>query len=91
MEADLDGQPLVVVEGYRAMSPVFTAYMAEYSWFDYGYGFDIMHGGWFDDCVSDGYWMMLAPLSAGQHLLHFAGSTTGTPFDLDVIVHLTVK
>jgi hypothetical protein len=42
--------------------------------------------------ASDGWWLMLAPLPAGQHTIHFGG-TLGTPpfFILDITYHLTVR
>ena len=43
--------------------------------------------------VSDGYFVMLAPLSAGQHTIHFKGSEGAAPntFTLDITYHLTVQ
>lgn len=42
------------------------------------------------DAVSDGYWLMLKPLSPGQHTLHFnAASSYG--FSLDVTYTITVN
>ncbi len=44
--------------------------------------------------VTDGYWIMLRPLSPGQHTIRFKGRS-GPPsaggFELDVIYHLTVE
>jgi hypothetical protein len=39
--------------------------------------------------LGDGFYLMLEPLSRGQHLVHFGGSLPG--FTLDIIYHLTVK
>ena len=41
--------------------------------------------------MTDGYWVMLAPLSPGQHTLEFGG-TVGSPvnFTLDITYNLTV-
>ncbi len=41
------------------------------------------------ECVADGYWALLPPLSAGNHTIHFAGALTG--FSLDVTYHITVR
>jgi hypothetical protein len=43
--------------------------------------------------VSDGYWLMLAPLPAGTHDINFGGTTTATTpsFTLDATYHLTVQ
>lgn len=40
--------------------------------------------------IADGYWMMLKPLSSGQHVLHFTAAAEGG-FKLDVTYHLTVS
>jgi hypothetical protein len=43
--------------------------------------------------VADGYWLMLVPLSAGAHTIHFKGSITGGPFAgtvIEVTYDLTV-
>lgn len=40
------------------------------------------------DAVSDGYWVALAPLARGQHVLEFGGENGG--FKLDVIDVLNV-
>jgi hypothetical protein len=40
--------------------------------------------------VGDGYYLMLTPLSAGQHTIHFHGEVPAFGFTLDVTYHLTV-
>jgi hypothetical protein len=41
---------------------------------------------------SDGYWLMLNPLSAGEHDVKFGGTLALDPnFTLDVTYHLTVQ
>ena len=46
------------------------------------------HG--FGPAMSDGYWVMLAPLAAGDHMIHFTATRGGEPVQ-DVTYHLTVK
>ena len=41
------------------------------------------------DCVADGYWALLSPLSVGTHTIHFAGGFA-SGFSLDVTYHITV-
>jgi hypothetical protein len=49
--------------------------------------------------VADGYFVMLAPLSAGKHTIHFAGIILFTQaqdgfdelFELDITYHLKVQ
>jgi hypothetical protein len=43
-------------------------------------------------CVADGYWVLLPPLSAGNHTIHFGGGFTfPSVFSLDVTYHITVR
>jgi hypothetical protein len=45
-----------------------------------------------DECVADGYWALVPPLSVGEHTIRFAGVTTVPAyFSLDVTYHVTVK
>jgi hypothetical protein len=46
-----------------------------------------------DPSYNGGYYVMLKPLSAGSHTIHFAGRALSTPEDfvLDVTYHLTVE
>jgi hypothetical protein len=41
-------------------------------------------------CVDTGYYLMLAPLSAGRHTIHFTGANSDGSFSLDVTYRLTV-
>jgi hypothetical protein len=38
--------------------------------------------------VADGFWIMLAPLPVGEHVIHFRGATPD--FETEVIYDLTV-
>ncbi len=40
--------------------------------------------------ASDGYWVMLKPLSPGEHTIRFKGKVKAEKFALDVTYHLTV-
>jgi hypothetical protein len=40
--------------------------------------------------VSNGYYLMVAPLSVGEHLIHFGGTFTDFGFSLDITYNLTV-
>ncbi len=46
-------------------------------------------GGTVTPVVADGFYLMVAPLSAGEHTIHFAGSLSGSPFE-DITYHITV-
>ena len=64
----LDGVPLENLGAYRAVSPMFS--------FDYQAAniFGIAGGPSSGLSVGDGYWIMLGPLSAGQHTLSYFGT-----------------
>jgi hypothetical protein len=49
--------------------------------------------GHYDKSVSDGYWVMLKPLSPGRHDIHFGGTFfEGEPFEftMDITYHVNV-
>lgn len=54
--------------------------------------------GTYTDAYQDGYWLMVAPLSAGQHTLHFGGTISAfdagafqvSPGNIDATINLTV-
>jgi hypothetical protein len=80
MFATIDG---VALNRYRVQSPL--------------YEFSSPDGGVFGGpvtglSVSDGVWLMLAPLSAGRHTLRYGGTFAGNPpFTLDLTYNLTVE
>src|SRR5262249_28579483 len=85
MSCTIDGVAVQHLKLYRAPSPVFTLE-------------DLALFGVPGECsptVADGYWLMVAPLSAGKHTIHFSGAIPAdAPLDsitLDVTYHLTVK
>jgi len=72
--ATIDGVPVSQLATHREASPVnFTLKMAVGN----PSGFP---AGTYTDANSDGYWLMLPPMSAGTHVLHFGG-TSDTFFD----------
>jgi hypothetical protein len=82
---DLDGKPLKIKSDFRVKSTVFTVTMPSDNLFG-------IPAGSYSDSVSDGYWVMLAPLSCGQHTIHIHGGIPGSPrFDTEVTYHLTVQ
>jgi hypothetical protein len=85
LEAEVDGRPLRNLNAYRAFSPVFSITHPSDSVFG-------VAPGTYTPQISDGYWIMLAPLSAGTHTVHFKGIADffGTPFGTEVTYHLTV-
>ena len=83
LDANIDGQTLQDLSNYRAKSPVFSITVPD----DAIFGIPLT--GTFTPQVSDGYWLMVAPLSAGEHTIHFA-ATTNLGFTVEVTYHLTV-
>ena len=82
--ATIDGVTVQNLDSYRVQSPL--------------YEFSAPDGGLFGgpvsgaQSVSDGVWLMLAPLAAGDHTIHFGGTfNVGAPFTLDVTYHITVQ
>jgi len=94
LSVTIDGVPVVNPWQYRAESSAFTLELSD-ALADFGYP-----AGTRTPSVSDGYWIMLRPLPAGEHTINFtsAGSysvANGDPFDseftLDVTWNLTVE
>jgi len=91
IHANLDGKPVVNAFDYRGTSPASFSYDLPATDNIYQYfGMDI--SGTVDPAVSDGHWLMLAPLSPGRHRLEFGG-TYGDPinFTLNIIYHINVE
>jgi hypothetical protein len=84
LAVEVDGVPIKNLQRYRVMSPLFT------------YGplpADNILGapaGETAPAVADGFYLMLAPLSVGQHTIHFHGTFPDFPFTLDITYILTV-
>ena len=67
VQATLDGVPLKSLTSYRALSPMFPFVFPASNIFGIpGPGSGLS--------VSDGYWLMIPPLSAGVHTLSFSGA-----------------
>lgn len=82
LEVTVDGVPLKALSSYRAASPVFS----------YTVTSDNLIGlpaGTYSPVVSDGYWIMLGPLSTGAHTMFIKG-VSASFFETDVTYHLTV-
>ncbi len=90
LACEVDGVPLKNLAAYRTESPLFDVTLPEGDIFGAGpatYG----------PSMDQGYYLMLAPLSAGEHTIHFKGSMPATidpywtPFSVDVTYHITVQ
>jgi hypothetical protein len=86
LEADIDGMPVENLTVYRAESSAFELNIAPGTIFtDFGFPPGVRF-----PTVADGYYLMLAPLSAGQHTIHFRGGISGE-FETEVTYHLNVR
>ena len=87
LDVELDGNALDDLFSHRSASGLFTT-TADVSL----QVFDSCITGEEQPFASDGYWVMLAPLSAGPHTLHFhaLGEFFGFPFEIDVSYDLDV-
>jgi hypothetical protein len=84
LAAYVDGVALQDLFDYRAESPPggFVLHIPEGSFVSRSYA-----PGDHDPAVADGYWLMLAPLSKGEHQIHFSAAG---PVNLDVTYDLSV-
>lgn len=78
---------------YRIVAPVFDFWLPSYNNIEQFWGMNV--SGWISNAVSDGVFLMLDPLPAGQHTIHFTGTFPNSPpvspsFKLDITYNLTV-
>jgi hypothetical protein len=88
LKATIDGVELRFLNRYRVQSPLFAFTMLAQ---DNLLGLPGVTSGM---SVSDGYWLMLHPLSRGNHTLHFEATVTSGPFAgffSNATYHLTVR
>jgi hypothetical protein len=93
LEVKLDGSSLTDLFDFRATSKLFGFTGAH----DLGTGVKFLRLAAVDTCVTgapqlgvtDGYWIMLWPLSVGSHTLHFKASASRTSL-LDVTYNLSI-
>jgi len=87
MTVTIDGKPLQNLNRYRAQSPLF-----EFGPLPNPNIFGLATGAT-SPAVADGFYILLAPLSAGDHTIHFSGKAVFTAaedgFDLTFILDIT--
>jgi hypothetical protein len=85
LSCQIDGQEVANLEDYRFQTPPDATYMITQPensiW---------LPPGIYGPSVDDGYWLMLAPLSVGQHTIHFTAAQADGSWATDVTYHLTV-
>lgn len=82
---EIDGCEVRRPERYRARSPVFSMNFEPNFAIAFGYP-----AAYVRTAVSDGYWVMLRPLSPGAHVIHFTSNNPVLGFSLDVTYNVTV-
>ena len=92
LECDVDGVQIQNLQAYRAHSGLFTwgPLPADNVFTGLGVPPDQAPAGTTSPAVQDGYYIMLAPLEAGSHTIHFHGAYDGF-FALDVTYNLNVR
>jgi hypothetical protein len=80
--AEIDGKPVANLENFMVTSPMFEFGLPENNVLGVpaGTGFS----------VSNGVYLMLTPLSVGQHVIHFGGTFADFDFTLDITYVITV-
>jgi hypothetical protein len=89
LEVDLDGSSLTDLRAFRVQSSAFGFKLPDDNEFK-ALGENVAAGTYFP-AVNDGVYIMLKPLSPGQHVLHFKGSFPAFNFSFDITYKLTVK
>lgn len=88
LSCEIDGRPVHLGPAYRILSPSFMVELPPGNISDAVFGVHL-DAGEYGPCLNEGYFLLLTPLPAGKHTIHFTG-TSGT-FQLDVTYHLTVR
>ena|SRR5438552_3581682 len=94
LACEIDGHSVQNLDSFRVQSPLFEFTLASHDNAFAAVGETGVPDGATSQAVSDGVYVMLAPLSAGQHTLHFHGRLTCSVcgnFSLDITYHLTVR
>ena len=82
VSAEIDGVAVPHLDRYRVESPLFTFTVPPSNVLGVAAGTG--------QSVSNGYYLMLAPLSAGKHVIHFSGAFPDFPFTVGITYTLTV-
>jgi hypothetical protein len=89
----IDGIPVRNLGNYRFQSPMFSYTGSIPNVFsEIGCVASTPHcyEGFHDEAFADGYWVLVNPLSAGHHTIHFHGEVPDWGFVVDVTYNLTV-
>jgi hypothetical protein len=88
LHTTIDGQAVPDLFSHREISPVFSYTLPATDNLYQFFGLDV--SGKVSLAVSDGYWLMLKPLSLGHHDINFGGTFGNPAFSLDITYHIDV-
>ena len=86
ISCEIDGRPVANLWNYRCQTPPGKDYMIN---FPENNVWGVV-AGIYGPSVDDGYWLMLDPLRAGGHTIHFAATNADNSFSLDVSYQVNV-
>lgn len=90
LKVEIDGTRVHNLIDFRVQSPAMSLTYPTDNVITFLFGADPpVPGGTYAPNVSDGYWLILAPLSIGKHTIRVKGATAGG-FAGEVTYHLTV-
>jgi hypothetical protein len=84
LSCSVDGTPVPITAANLEVSTPFSLHLPADNLFG-------LSAGVYYPAVDSGYYVLLNPLSAGQHTIHFTGSIAFFGFSLDVTYYLTVQ
>ena len=88
LHASVDGQAIPGLFSRREISPVFSYTLPANDNIAQFFGVNI--SGPVSGAVADGYYVMLKPLSPGQHTVNFGGANPSAGFSLDITYNIDV-
>jgi hypothetical protein len=91
IHVEIDGVPVKDVTQYRATTPVFSSTLPDSNILRDFYGCTDALPGTYGPMVGDGYFLILAPLPVGEHLIHETGILHVNPSDPSQDIHVDVS
>lgn len=85
---EIDGKSYAITPEYRVPSTVGICVLPADNLFVF-FGYPVLPGP--HECVADGYWALLPPLSVGVHTIRYGGGFASSGFDNFVTYKVTVR
>jgi hypothetical protein len=82
---EIDGRPVPNIDRLRVSGAVGLCTLPDENIFGVPFA-PVPH-----ECLADGYWALLPPLSTGKHTIRFAGEIVAVGFSLDVTYSIAVR